>query len=205
MEIRRLKREAVLKEAGRAFGQRGYHNTSLDDVAEALKVSKGTLYNYVKDKQEILYELHKVSLRIASEAFEHGKALGGTGAEQLRNVLRHHISSFTRELGACAVLVELDALREKDRAEIVKQRDVFHKMFVKIIEKGIRDGSIRPVEPSLAVFAFMGAVFWLPKWYSPSGKLRGDELADAMVDLMMSGLLPAGPSKNVGRKSLAAT
>ncbi|MBR1146175.1 TetR/AcrR family transcriptional regulator [Bradyrhizobium sp. AUGA SZCCT0431] len=205
MKIRRLKREAVLKEAGKAFGQRGYHNTSLDDIAEALEVSKGTLYNYVKDKQEILYELHKVTMRIAGEAFEHGKALGGTGAEQLRNILRQHISSFTTELGACAVLVDMDALRDQDRAEIVKQRDVFHKMFVKIIEKGIRDGSIRPVEPSLAVFTFMGAIFWLPKWYSPAGKLRGDEFADAMVDLMMSGLLQTRPSKSVARKSQAAT
>jgi AcrR family transcriptional regulator len=188
-EIRRLKREAVLKAAGQAFSLRGYHNTTLDGVAAALKVSKGTLYNYVKDKQEILYELQKVAMRIANEAFEHGKSLGGTGADQLRNILHRYILSFTQELGACGVLVDTDALREKDRADIMRQREVFHRTFVKIVEEGIRDGSIRPVDPSLAVYAFMGAVTWLPRWYSPSGKMSGEELANAMVDLLLTGLV----------------
>ena len=52
-EVYRVKRNAVLREATRIIARRGFHNTSLDDVAEALQVSKGTLYNYVTDKLEI--------------------------------------------------------------------------------------------------------------------------------------------------------
>ncbi|MBR1146189.1 hypothetical protein [Bradyrhizobium sp. AUGA SZCCT0431] len=128
--------------------------------------------------------------------------MGGTGAEQLRNILRQHISSFATELWACAVLVDMDALRDQDRAETAKQRDVFHKMFVKIIEKGIRDESNRPELGSLHVHE---SYFLAAKWYSPAGRLRRDESADAMVDLMMSDPLQTRPSKSVTRKSPAAT
>ena len=66
-EVQRIKRDAVLKEAGRAFSKRGFHNTSLDDVAKALQVSKGTLYNYVQDKQEILFEFCRRSCLLVTK------------------------------------------------------------------------------------------------------------------------------------------
>ena len=86
--LQRLKREAILKEAGRAFSQRGYHNTSLDDVAATLQVSKGTLYNYVRDKQEILFECHLVAIEMGKRAFKDGQ-IAGTAAEILDATLRH--------------------------------------------------------------------------------------------------------------------
>ena len=52
-EIARLKRQAVLRESGRIFSRRGFHNTSLADVAEQLAVSKGTLYNYFEGKSDL--------------------------------------------------------------------------------------------------------------------------------------------------------
>lgn len=70
-QVREIKRQAVLKEASRAFGRKGYHNTSLDDVARSLNIAKGTLYNYVRDKQEILFECHKEALDIGDAAMEH--------------------------------------------------------------------------------------------------------------------------------------
>ena len=187
-EIQRLKREAVLREAGRAFSKHGYHNTSLDDVAKALGISKGTLYNYVRDKQEILFAFHQLAYELSDRAFAYGRARGGSGAEVLRSILVHYIALLTNELGACGALIEMDALRPEDRAEAAKRRDAFEAAFIAIIEDGIKDGSIRSVDPKLAVFTFMGAINWLPRWYVPSGRLPGDALAEQMTDLLLSGL-----------------
>lgn len=190
-EIQRLKREAVLREAGQAFGRKGYHNTSLDDVARALGISKGTLYNYVRDKQEILFAFHQLAYDLSDRAFAFGRAQGGTGAEVLRAILAHYIELLTGELGACGALMEVDALRPEDRAEAARRRNAFEAAFVAIIEDGIADGSIRPVDPKLAVFTFMGAINWLPRWYVPGGRLTGNEVAEQMTDLLMSGLTVA--------------
>ena len=192
-EIQRLKREAVLREAGRAFSKHGYHNTSLDDVAKALGISKGTLYNYVRDKQEILYAFHQLAYDLSDRAFACGRARGGSGAEVLRNILVHYIELLTKELGACGALIEVDALRPEDRAKAANRRDAFEKAFIAIIEDGIKDSSIRAVDPKLAVFTFMGAINWLPRWYVPSGRLPGEALAGQMADLLLSGLTTQAP------------
>jgi len=192
-EIQRLKREAVLREAGRAFSKYGYHNTSLDDVAKALGISKGTLYNYVRDKQEILYAFHQLAYDLSDRAFAYGRARGGSGAEVLRNILVHYIELLTKELGACGALMEVDALRPEDRAKAANRRDAFEKALIAIIEDGIKDSSIRAVDPKLAVFTFMGAINWLPRWYDPSGRLPGEALAGQMADLLLSGLTTQAP------------
>lgn len=200
-EIQLLKRQAVLKEAGRAFGKRGYHNTSLDDVAKALQVSKGTLYNYVKDKQEILYECHAISYALGERAIKLGREHGGTGADILRETLVNYIRSLTEELGSFAVLMEVDALRPSDRAKAVKIRDAFEGEFVAMVKLGIADGSLRETDPKLAVYTLMGAINWLPRWYSTEGRLSGEQVAVQMADILVNGL---ARNLEVEKKALAA-
>jgi hypothetical protein len=118
-----------------------------------------------------------------------------------------YIEMLTEELGACGVLMEVDALREEDREQVASQRDQFEKNFVAMLQVGIRDGSIRPVDPKLAVFTFMGAINWMPRWFTPEGRLSGKELARQMTDLLLTGLLkpkaaPARPARKAApRKS----
>jgi len=191
-EIQRLKRDAVIHEAGKAFSERGYHDTSLDDIAKALGVSKGTLYNYVKDKQEILFELHRLAGDIGSHAFAAARAEGGTGAQMLRSSLVRFIYGLTEQLGACRVLMEFDALKPEDRIQAKKIRDAFESSFVEFIQAGISDGSLRKIEPRLMVFTFMGAVNWIPRWFSPKGRLTGQYIAESMTDMLLNGLVAKG-------------
>jgi AcrR family transcriptional regulator len=188
VEVQRLKRAAVLKEAARAFGQRGYHNTSLDDVAKALRVAKGTLYNYIKDKQEILFECHNQAYEIGEKAIELGQVDVSNGAERLTKTAKCYIRFLIEQLGACSVLMEIDALRPKDRAKVVERRDGFQRQIVDIVRAGIADGSLAATNPNIVVFTFMGAANWIPRWYSTEGKMSGEEIAEQMTELLMSGL-----------------
>jgi len=188
--VQRIKREAVLKAAGRAFSARGFHNTSLDDVAKSLNVSRATLYKYVQDKQEILRELHQVGVDIATQAFEEGKRTPGTGAEILRTVLFTYTRLLIEDVGVAAVLRDLNAMRPEDRAEAVKARDSFERKFLQLLKAGIEDGSLLPIEdPKLAVYTFMGAICWVPRWYSAEGKLSSAEVAEIVTDNLFRGLV----------------
>ncbi|WP_372394641.1 TetR/AcrR family transcriptional regulator [Azospirillum sp. HJ39] len=195
--IYRLKREAVLRESGRIFSRRGYHNTSLDDVAKALNVSKGTLYNYVKDKQEILFECQKMALDIAERSFDYAEQNATNGADKLRLVIRQYIATLTEEMGACGVITEVGALRPADRKAIVARRDQFEERFVALIDEGMADGSLRPIDPKLAVYTFMGAVHAVPGWYSPKGRLPAEAIADGMADLLLAGMTAPGAASTV--------
>ena len=187
-EIQRVKRMAVLQEAARAFSERGYHNTSLDDVAKALKVSKGTLYNYVKDKREILFECQMMAADIGDEAFARGQEEGRTGSEKLRITLKTYIERTVEELGSCSVIMEIDALRPADRKKIVARRDGFQKAFVDMIEEGMADGTLQEMDPKIAVYTFMGAINWIPRWYRADGRMEGPALAEEITRLLLDGL-----------------
>ena len=201
-----LKRDTVLRESGRIFNREGFHNTSLDDVANHLDVSKATLYNYVKDKQEMLFEFHKMALIIGDEAMEMARKVEANGAGKLRVAIREYIAMVTERLGGYGVIAELGALKPLDRQEIIAGRERFDKRFVALLAIGVKDGSLRPIDPKMAVFAFMGALQTIPNWFSPNGRLSGAEVAERMTDLLMNGMArsPASVSSAQRSKSLSA-
>lgn len=193
-QIHRLKRDAVLRESCRIFSKQGYHNTSLDDVARTLKVSKGTLYNYVKDKQEILFECHKMALDIGDRAFDFAKGSATTAGETLGLVLRHYISTLIDELGACGIITEMAALRPEDRQVVVARRDQLRAGFVDLLQQGVIDGSLRAIDGRMAILTFMAALENVPLWYAPDGPLTGDQIAERISDILMHGMATAPPA-----------
>ena len=199
-EVFRLKGQTVLRECGRIFSQQGFHNTSVADVARHLDVSKGTLYNYVKDKQEILFEFHRTALTIGHEALESAAAHEGSGAERLRAGMRTYIVNVIGQLGGYGAITELGALNPEDRQEIIEGRERFDREFVALVETGIADGTVRQVDAKMAVFTFMGALQTIPNWFSPSGRLTGEEVADRMSDLLMCGMAAAPCARATTRK-----
>lgn len=186
-EIYRLKRAAVLREANRIMGRSGFHNTSLDDIAASLQVSKGTLYNYVADKQEILFECHMLALDIGQKAFQFAQANGANGLEKFRLLLRAYVVWMNGVIGG-GVMSDVSALRPSDRATIVARRDVSDSQIIGFIEEGMRDGSIRPVIPKMVLFTTMGAVNSIPTWYLPEGPLTPEQIADEMLNLIANAI-----------------
>jgi AcrR family transcriptional regulator len=184
----RRKRKAVIAEAARAFGHRGFHNVSLDEVAIALNVSKPTLYNYVKSKHELLYECYNLALDFGDEAIRDVMAQGGTGLDKLCAFIRRFIQMLTEELGPAAVFYEFYSMRPSDREKIQRRRRGFDNIFRQLVSEGIADGSIAPCNPKLAVFWFMGSISGITRWFDPKGELSGEEIADAFVSFITHGI-----------------
>ncbi len=193
-EVYRLKRSAVLREATRIIGRNGYHNTSLDDIAEALQVAKGTLYNYVKDKQEILFECHQMALDIGDQAFAFAELHGTSGYAKLRLMLRAYLTWMNGAMGGGGVASEVTALRPQDRKAVIKRRDQVEARLVEYLKVGFEDGTVRKVDPKLAVFTIMGAVNAVQSWYSAKGPMTLEEIAAGMVDMLMHGIDTAADS-----------
>jgi len=179
-----LKRRALIHAAARAFNARGYHNTSLDDVAAELGVTRAALYHYIRSKQEILFECHMLTYDLGNQAIEHARANGRNGLEQGCLIIRRFIELFNGAMGRVAVMSEHESLEPTMRALVQKRRDDFDHEFRSIIESGIRDGSIRPVDAKLAVFFAMGAVNWMgTRWYRPDGPMSIEQIAAHFEDM----------------------
>src|SRR6201996_2614601 len=90
---REVKREAVIRAAAHAFNRKGYHNTSLDDIAAALDVTKPTVYYYVTNKEQLLFECFVAGVEQIRSAFRAVKSLDVPARERLKAVLRNYAQS----------------------------------------------------------------------------------------------------------------
>ena len=178
------KRAALIRKAARAFSARGFYNTSLDDIAAELGVTKPALYYYVKNKEEILYACHQISNELGAQAMAYAESVAGNGLDRVVALARRYVELLTGEFGASAVLMEFDALQPENRKTIVAGRNRFDRRFRALIAKGVEDGSIRKVDPKLTVFFYMGSVNWMTRWFRPDGAFSGQEMADRFADYL---------------------
>lgn len=192
---RDLRKHALIAAAGRAFGVKGFHNTTLDDVAQALGVTKPALYRYVKNKHEILYECHRLAIGMAEQALEEARAHTPDPLEALRLFVAGYIRQMTGELGTCVVLTEYYSMTQEHSEQIQRRRRVVDTGLRQLVQQCIDDGTIEPCDPKLAVFFFMGAINNINRWFTEGGPKSGDEIAQAFADYAIAGLRPRAREK----------
>ncbi|MCR0985674.1 TetR/AcrR family transcriptional regulator [Roseomonas populi] len=187
------KRRALVREAARAFGRRGFHNTSLEEIAEALGVTKPALYRYVRTKHEILYEAKTIAFDAGAEARKAAFAASEDPLERLRLYIVNYIDLVTSELGSYAVLAEPVTSLPPEYADPIRAR-------MREADRALRDmvqaamdaGSIAPGDPKLVVAFFMGAINHIARWYTPDGPLTGREIGETFAGFVLNGLRGAG-------------
>lgn len=186
----RLKREAILRSAAAAFRRRGYHGTSMEDISEDLLMTKGSLYYYFTDKEEILYACHDFSLdKVLGilHAVTREQA-GASATEKLGALVQGLVDVIIDELGGSALTLEFSALRPELLSKIVKKRDEFERGLRAIVAEGIKSGEFRKQDPKLAGFAMLGAMNWIGRWYRPEGTYTAQDIGKAYAEQFVKGL-----------------
>ncbi len=185
------KREVLLREAAASFNRRGYHGTSLAEIAKKLGVTKAALYTYVPSKEELLYYCHDSAMDTAIESLNKARASSGSGREKMSATLLNYLEMMLGEEGGYVVLLEENAMKPAHVRAIVKRRDQFEQGLRELVDEGVADGSIVPCNPKLAVFMVMGALNWSRKWYRPNGDWSGAQIAHALTEMLERSLSSA--------------
>jgi TetR/AcrR family transcriptional regulator len=185
---RTMKREALLREAAAAFNRRGFHATSLDDLAANLGVSKAALYYYFPNKQKLLLACFERVMDAAFRGLERGKKEGRNGRDKLQLALRYYLQEMIDEMSCCVVITEDSSLLPEDQAPHIAMRDRYESALRALVREGIADGSIAECDPKLAVFTLLGAVNWVPKWFSHDGEWTGEQIAFSMSEMLVRSL-----------------
>ena len=178
------KREVLLREAAASFNRRGYHGTSLTEIAKKLGVTKAALYTYVPSKEELLYYCHDSAMDSAIESLHKAQASAGTGLQRLKLTLRRYLEMMLGQEGGYVVLLEENAMKPAHVRAIVKRRDQFEQGLREFVNEGINDGSVVRCNPKLAVFMMMGALNWSRKWYRANGSWSGAQIAHALTEML---------------------
>jgi AcrR family transcriptional regulator len=187
---REVKREAVIRAAAHAFNRKGYHNTSLDDIAAALEVTKPTVYYYVTNKEQLLFECFVAGVEQIRAAFREVKQLKVPARERLKAVLRHYGEAVASEFGWCMVRAEEQDLSPAMSGHIKALKSEIDQGIRRLIREGVQDGSIHPCDPKMTAFALAGALNWIAHWYRESQSMTGAQIAAAFVTIFENGLRP---------------
>jgi AcrR family transcriptional regulator len=185
-----LKREAVVRAAARAFHARGFHNTSLDDIAAALQVTKPTLYYYVRNKEALLFQCFLAGLEGIETTLAQALAADDSGRDRLQRVLRGYAIAIASEFGWCMVRAEDQDLGEELSSQIKVRKGHIDQGIRTLLRIGIEDGSLGECDPKMTAFALAGALNWIAHWHREDDALGPEAIAAQFVAFFEKGLLP---------------
>jgi AcrR family transcriptional regulator len=183
------RRAEILRAAARVFRRMGLGAAGMREIAEEADLSIGNLYYYFSGKDEILLYCQERTLEHMLAAVEAARAMPATSAERLRAVLRAHVHAMLDELEGATAHLEVEALPEKLRAPVIEKRDRYEHAVRALVADGMRAGEFARVDAALVTRAMLGAVNWSARWFRPDGPQTSAEVANALSDYLVKGLL----------------
>jgi TetR/AcrR family transcriptional regulator, cholesterol catabolism regulator len=186
-------RQEILRTAARLFQQRGYDATSMNDVAAALKLSKGGLYHHFQSKDEILYEIMNHAMEITQDRVLNPVRSIADPEERLRALIRLHIEVVLspRDREITVMLHENHPLPPALRKRInARKKDYIHflESLMTEVQSKAQHQTRGKVSPRAAAFALLGMINWIYQWYKPEGELQAQNLVPQFTDLIFGGI-----------------
>ena len=181
------RRDELTRQAARLFAEQGYHGTSMEDLAVAMGVQKGTLYAHVRSKEDLLSEL----ARAGATAFHHAlDAIDETlpVVEKLRLALRAHLRVVAEQLDVATVFIrEWRYLEDRYRTEILDERRRYEERVRELFREGVETGELRTdLDAGAAALLTLSAANWAYTWLRPAADTDG--LADRFTSILVDGI-----------------
>jgi AcrR family transcriptional regulator len=185
-----VRSEELYAAALRLFNEKGYHATSMQDIATALGLYKGSLYHYIGGKEELLVQVFERAMATLLEEVE--QIVAGSSlrpSAQLRLLIQAHVRAVASNVDALSVyLHEFRALAGPALEKVRAQRDRYREIMAAVVERGMRDGEFVSGDVDIVTLGVLGMCNWLAQWYKPGGRLAPSEIADQFADLVLAGL-----------------
>ena len=165
--------DRILEEAARLFCEKGYHATSMEDLAAAVGIKKGSLYYYIESKEQLLLQIAElIPPRFIANVTALLEDTQLTAEQKLRTAIMRHLELFETEMGLAwsrVFLREYRALPAEHRNKLLEQRRQYENVFRRLITEGVERGEFAPVDITLVTHAILGMCNWTCLLYtSPS-------------------------------------
>jgi AcrR family transcriptional regulator len=186
----RERRREILEIAARLICEHGYDGTSIQDIAHACELTKAGVYHYFHGKEALLAEIMNYGMDLFEEQVLSQVGDIADPILRLKICMEKNIALVTRGWSreVTIILHEHATLRGPAGKKINARKKRYVRFLERSVQEAIDKGLLRPVEPKIAAFSFLGMVLWIYKWYRPDGALRDDQIAAGMIDLFFTGL-----------------
>ncbi|MDY7224951.1 TetR/AcrR family transcriptional regulator [Hyalangium rubrum] len=186
--------QAILETAARLICERGYEGTSMQEIAAACRLTKAGLYHHIQNKEQLLFAIMNYGMDLFEQQVLARVRDIADPVERLRACMRHNIALVTHGTSKEVVIIlhEHATLTGEAREYIDRRKKAYVRFIEATFAEAVRLGQLRPIDPTIVAFSFLGMVLWVYKWFKPDGRLTDTQIADGMVDLFFSGLASPG-------------
>jgi AcrR family transcriptional regulator len=184
------KKDEIQRVIARQFAHRGYHHTSMREIARELCMNQSSLYHYFASKEDILFRLMNDAMDEVLSELEKIYAKDLPAEDKLKKVLYSYIRSYAGDQDRLFLLVnERGSLGEANLAILIDKERRYVRLIKSILKELTDEGKMKEIDVSAATFAFFGMVHYTIKWYHKDGPITVDELARLFVELFTKGIL----------------
>ncbi len=191
--MRASRREVTLHDiidaAARLFSKKGFSATTIRDVAAEVGRTQGSLYYHVRSKEDIFIKMYEMVLEEFMEHVEEAMQGSDTSTETIRSFIRAALQYTAMNQDYTTILLdEFKSLPEEHKEMVSARRDKLDRIIDETLAAGMQDGEFRQVDIRLTRLALWGMINYVNKWYSPSGPLGIEDIADHFADIFVGGV-----------------
>jgi TetR/AcrR family transcriptional regulator, cholesterol catabolism regulator len=194
----------IYKVAARIFCEKGFDATSMDEIAEAVGITKAGIYHYVSGKKELLFAIMDYGMDLLDkEVIEPGRAISDA-EERLRSIIANHtriITSGSTAEGYNPITIindEVAGLTPAQRRKIIQRKRVYLDLIRETFEQLRDEGKLRDIDITVAAFSLFGMMLWLSRWFRPGGRLSNEQVVEEISKIALGGVLR--PQARLNRK-----
>ncbi len=184
------KKEDILRSASLVISREGYHNATMEDIAAELLMTKGSLYYYFKNKEELLYRCHNLILSDAMKKMEEMFQEEISAKEKMEKAIKFHLEVAIREKEIFNLIVKPEQIfSEEHLDEIIEKRAKYAEVFDRIIDEGVQNGEFSIEQKKMARMIILGAANWVQVWHSPEGPYSNEKIEDIYAAYLLKMLV----------------
>lgn len=185
----------IYRAAAELICEKGYDATSMNDIAEAVGITKAGVYHHIPGKKDLLYRIMTFGLDSLEEEVIIPARAVADAEQRLRTIITKHVHLITSRSTShgynpvTIVVEEVAGLTPAHRRKIDQRKRVYVDLIRDTLKQLQEDGKLRDLDVTAAAFSLLGMMLWVSRWYNPEGRLNPDQVTDEILKIAFGGLL----------------
>jgi AcrR family transcriptional regulator len=177
--------------------QKGYEATSMNDIADAVGLTKAGLYHYIRGKEDLLFQIMSYGMEMVEQDAIAPAKQTPDALDRLRIIISRHSKRVLEVGGAVSILLdEMYALTPAHRRAIKARKRAYFELIRETLEQLAAEGKLRDVSATVATFCLFGVLNWVSRWYRRDGKLTSEQVLQDILEIAVNSVL-----KDAARRS----
>ncbi|MCP3957966.1 MAG: TetR/AcrR family transcriptional regulator [bacterium] len=188
--------KSIYRQAARVIYKKGFGATSMGDIADAVDLTKGGLYYYIKGKEALLFAIMDDAMEMLEAEVMQPASEQRDPELRLAALVSGHIRLMMQDPSALTILVtEEEGLDDVHRALVAERKDSYPRMLQECIEQILaKQGASPNVDPTVAAYSLFGMIHWVVRWYKSESALSEEQIVEQLTNLALYGIIPVSPA-----------